>query len=58
MTRTEIIERALYDVLFVKRGMLMTFGEAMGHTSGEPISVYGSDIPLLARRVQVALDAN
>lgn len=50
----EEIARALFREIF--RGCSMTFEEALKHSRGEPIAVYGADLPAYARAVCVALD--
>ncbi len=55
MTRQQKIEWALYDYMFVRRGILMSFDKALTNTSGEPISFYGSDIPCMAALIKEAL---
>ncbi len=55
MTRQQKIEWALYDYMVARPGLMMTFLQARAHTSGEPISLYGSDIPRMAALIKEAL---
>ncbi len=55
MSRRKKIERALFNFMFVQNGILMSIEEALRH--GEPVRLYGSDIPLIAEQIGEALDA-
>lgn len=56
MNRREIVKRTLYDELVLNAGVQMTFREAMAHTSGEPLRLYGDQIPEIAARIIEELD--
>jgi len=54
MTEQEkVIALVLYKYLY--RGVLLSFDEALSHSSGEPISFYGNEIPILTKKILKAI---